>query len=132
MDETKWICERCGKEYDLEMGEGWVLLAGEMPSPEDGKLGPVEPYEAVCYECADVLHALVEKCDRNCVDCEVPWTWGLSVKDCLQFQLKFGLLELRVPQPQGKVNFMGCLCDAKMVLAQFKTYWQSLGFRWEE
>jgi hypothetical protein len=132
MDESVWTCERCGKKYDLEMGEGWVLLAGETPSPDDGKLGPLEPYEAVCYECADALQAVVEKCDHNCVDCEVPWTWGLSVKDCLLFQLKFGLLELRVPRPQGKVVFMGSLCDANAVLEQFKTYWQSLGLRWED
>lgn len=132
MDESKWICERCGREYDLEMGEGRVLLAEEVPSPEDGRLGALEPCEAVCYDCADVLHALVEKCDRNCVDCAVPRTWGLSIKDCLQFQTKFGLLELRLPQPQGKVNFMGDLCDSQMVLEQFKTYWQSLGLRWGE
>jgi hypothetical protein len=132
MDESKWTCERCGRQYDLEMGEGWVLLAGEIPSPEDGKLSPLEPYEAVCYDCADVLHGLIEKCDQSCEDCEVPRIWGLTVKDCLQFQMKFGLLELQVPRPQGKVNFMGCLCDARMVLEQFKTYWQSRGFRWEE
>ncbi|OHB65881.1 MAG: hypothetical protein A2Y76_04725 [Planctomycetes bacterium RBG_13_60_9] len=132
MDEPTWKCERCGREFDLEMGEGRVLLAEETPSPDDGKLNPLEPYEAVCYDCADVLHGLVEKCDRNCVGCEVPRTWGLSVRDCLQFQMKFGLLELRVPEPQGEVKFMGSLCDAKAVLEQFKTYWQSVGLRWEE
>jgi hypothetical protein len=129
MDESKWICERCGRQYDLELGEGWVLLAGEIPSPEDGRLSPLEPYEAVCYDCADVLHGLVEKCDRNCVGCEVPRAWGLSVRDCLQFQLKFGLLDLPLPQPQGKVNFMGCLYDAKVVLEEFKPYGRSLGLR---
>ncbi len=131
MGESKWVCERCGREYDLEMGEGWVLLAEEAPSPDDGKLSPLEPYEAVCYDCADVLHAVVKKCDRRCVSCEVPRTWGLSIKECLQFQMKFGLLKLQVPQAQRKANFMGRLGEAEMVLTQFKTYWQSLGFRWE-
>jgi hypothetical protein len=130
MDDCKWICERCGKEYNLEMGEGWVLLAPEIRSPDDGELSSREPYEAVCYECADVLHSLVEKCDRNCVECEVPRTWGLSAKECLQFQMKFGLLKLRVPRPQGKVVFMGCLCDARVVLEQFGSYWQSAGVEW--
>jgi len=55
MNELKWICERCGREFDLEMGEGWIALAEEIPSPEDGKLTPLEPYEKVCYECADEL-----------------------------------------------------------------------------
>lgn len=132
MDESKWICERCGQQYDLEMGEGWVLLAPEMPSPNDGEIGSRAPYEAVCCDCADQLQGLAQKCDRNCVDCEVPRTWGLSVKECLQFQMKFGLLELRVPQSHGKVNFMGGLCDARAVVNEFKTYWRSLGFRWDE
>ena len=132
MDESKWVCERCGRQYDLEMGEGWVLLAPEIPSPDDGILSPSEPYEAVCYECADELQAMVEKCDKNCVECEVPRTWGLSVKNCLQFQMEFGLLELRVPRPRGEVNFMGFPCNANAVLEQFKTYWYSLGFRWED
>lgn len=122
MDESTWICERCGEEYDLEMGEGRVLLAEEMLSPEDDRLSSLEPYGAVCYDCADVLYGLVEKCDRNCLDCEVPKTWGLSVRDCLQFQLKFDLLDL--PLPQGKVNFMGCLYDAKEVLEVFNPFWR--------
>lgn len=131
MDESEWICERCGKRYDLELGEGWVLLSPETRSPDDGIVGPLEPYEAVCYDCADVLYGLVEICDRGCEHCAVPRTWGLSVKECLQFQMRFGLLELRVPRPHGKVNFMGFPCDANAVLEQFRTYWQSLGFRWD-
>jgi hypothetical protein len=132
MDESKWTCDRCGEEYDLEKGEGWVLLVEETPSPDDDKLSSIEPYDAVCYDCADVLHRLTEECNRNCVACEVPRTWGLTVRDCLEFQMKFGLLELEVPQVQGEANFMGCLCDARDVLRQFRTYWRSLGFRWEE
>jgi len=27
MDESKWVCERCGREYDLEIGDGWITLA---------------------------------------------------------------------------------------------------------
>ncbi len=130
MDESKWICERCGKEYDLEMGDGWVLLSPEIRSPDDGIVGSLQPYEAVCHECADVLHGLVEKCDYGCEDCAVPRTWGLTVKECLQFQMKFGLLKLRVPRPKGKVLFMGCLCDAGVVLEQFGSYWESAGVEW--
>lgn len=130
MDESKWTCERCGKEHDLEMGEGWVLLSPEIRSPDDGIVGPFEPYEAVCYDCADVLYSLVETCDRGCEECAVPRTWGLSVKECLQFQMRFGLLKLHVPRPKGKVAFMGCLCDAKVVLEPFGSYWESEGVEW--
>ena len=132
MSESMWTCERCGRKFDLEMGEGWVSLAEEIPSPGDGKVNAQEPYEVVCHDCADILQALVEKCDRNCIACAVPKTWGLSVRDCLQFQMRFGLLQLQMPRPQGKVNFLGCLCDAKAVLEQFKPYWESVGLRWEE
>ena len=93
MNETKWVCERCGKEFDLEYGEGWVTLVEEELSPQDGKLTPLVPYERVCYECADELYAIVEKCNKDCLNCEVTTIWGLSIKDCLKFQLKFGLIE---------------------------------------
>jgi hypothetical protein len=132
MDESKWTCERCGQKYDLEMGEGWVLLSPEIRSPDEGIVNPVEPYEAVCHDCADVLYNLVENCDRGCEECAVPRTWRLSVKECLQFQMKFGLLKLRVPRPKGKVALMGCLCDAKVVLEQFGSYWESEGVEWVE
>lgn len=101
--ETKWTCEKCMKEFDLEMGEGWVSLAEEIPSPEDGKLNSLKPYEVVCYACADELYAAVEKCDQDCLSCEATETWGLSIRDCLRFREKFDLLTL--PQPRGKVPF---------------------------
>ena len=104
------------------MGEGWVALTEEMPSPEDGKLSPIEPFEVVCYECADELLAVVEKCSKDCLHCAVTQTWGLSISDCVRFQFKFDLLEPALPQ--GKVNFMGCLYDAEVVLAEFKPFWR--------
>jgi len=51
MDESKWICERCRREYDLEEGEGWVTLAEDLETI--GKLTSQEPYDCVCYECED-------------------------------------------------------------------------------
>ncbi|MCX5643670.1 MAG: hypothetical protein NTZ17_03145 [Phycisphaerae bacterium] len=119
MNESKWTCERCGKQYDLEMGEGWVLLAEEIPSPEHGKLSSVEPYEAVCCECADELVAIMEKCNQDCADCEATQTWGLSIRECLRFQFKFDLL--KAPPLEGKVSVFGCLYDAKEVLRVFQT-----------
>jgi hypothetical protein len=118
MDESRWICERCGREFDLEMGEGWVALAEEIPSPEHGKLAPLEPYETICYECADELYAIVEKCNQDCINCGATVSWGLSIRDCLMFQLKFGLLTL--PLPKGKVPVLGALYEPKEVLRVFK------------
>jgi len=71
MEESKWVCERCGKEYDLEKGEGWVILVEEEPLPQDGKLTPLVPYESVCYKCADELYAIMEKCNKDCLNCAV-------------------------------------------------------------
>jgi hypothetical protein len=118
METTKWNCERCKKEFDLEVGEGWVSLAEEIPSPEDGKLNSLEPYEVVCYACADELYTIVEKCDQNCLSCEATTAWGLSIRDCLQFQLKFDLLTL--PKPKGKVPFMGSLYEAGELKRMFR------------
>jgi hypothetical protein len=100
MDESKWICERCGIEYDLEEGEGWVTLAEDLKTI--GKLTSQEPYEQVCYECADELFAIVEKCDKQCYNCEATMVWNLSIMDCLKFQLKFELIELPQQQPHRK------------------------------
>lgn len=106
MDESRWVCERCGKEYDLEMGAGWITLAGDQASYYNGKLTPLVPYERVCYECSDELLAIVEKCNKQCQYCDVTTVWGLSDMDCLKFQLEFGLIE--VPQkprpPKGSVE----------------------------
>lgn len=120
MNESRWTCERCKKEFDLEMGEGWVALAEEIPSPEHGKLNPLEPYEKVCYECADELYAIVEKCNQDCMNCEATMLWGLSIRDCLRFQLKFDLLNL--PLPEGKMPVLGSLYEAKEVLRVFKRF----------
>jgi DNA-directed RNA polymerase subunit RPC12/RpoP len=115
MNESKWICERCKREYDLENGEGWIRLVADQPSHSDGKLSPLEPYETVCYECSDELLAIVEKCDKQCQYCEVPILWGLSVMDCLKYQLKFDLLDLpeRPEPPKGSVE------EAKEILRIF-------------
>ena len=118
MNESRWICERCRRQFDLEMGEGWVALAEEIPSSDHGKLTSLEPYEKVCYECADELYAIVEKCNQDCINCGATVTWGLSIRDCLMFQLKFDLLNL--PPPEGKVPVLGGLYEPKEVLRVFK------------
>lgn len=104
MNETKWVCERCGKEYDLEKGEGRVILVEEGPLPQDGKLTSLVPYERVCYECADELYAIMEKCNKDCLNCEVTTIWGLSIKDCLEFQLKFDLIDYQSALSLEAVN----------------------------
>jgi hypothetical protein len=112
MNENKWFCERCGNEFDLEAGEGSVTLVDEVQLLADGKLFPVVPFERVCYNCADDLLAIVEKCDKRCHTCEATIVWGLSIKDCLKFQLKFDLIELpQKPQPPK-----GSIEEARQVL----------------
>jgi hypothetical protein len=115
MDESKWVCERCGKEYDLEMGDGWITLAGDQASYYYGKLTPLVPYERVCYECSDELLAIVEKCDKQCQYCDVTTVWGPSVIDCLKFQWNFDLIEIpqRPQPPKGSIE------EAKEILRIF-------------
>ncbi|GEM_PF-1530959 len=118
MDESKWVCERCGREYDLEIGDSWVTLAGNQASYYYGKLTPLVPYEKVCYECSDELLAIVEKCDKQCQCCDVTTAWGLSVMDCLKFQLNFDLIEIpQRPQPPK-----GSLEEAKEILRIFARF----------
>jgi hypothetical protein len=118
MNENKWFCERCGNEFDLEAGEGWVRLVEEEQSLADGKFVPVMPFETVCYNCADDLYAIVEKCDKRCHNCEATIVWGLSIKDCLKFQLKFDLIELpRRPQPPK-----GSIEEARQILEIFSRF----------
>ena len=117
MKQTKWTCERCKRTFDLEMGEGWIVLAEEIRASEHGRLTQLEPYEKVCYECADQLYAILEKCNQDCINCEATNIWGLSIRDCLQFQLKFDLLNL--PQAQGQVPVMGSLYESEDVRRVF-------------
>jgi hypothetical protein len=118
MDETKWVCERCQKEYDLENGEGWITLVDDEYFAQDGKITPLEPYECVCYECADELLAIVEKCNKECWHCEATLIWGLSIMDCLRFQLKFDVLEF---PPKPKIP-RGSLEEAKEILKIFDRF----------
>ncbi len=115
MNESKWICEKCEREFDLEKGEGWVTLAGDQDSYHRGKLTPLVPYEKVCYDCTDELLAIVEKCDKQCQNCEVATIWGLSIMDCLKYQLKYDLIDL----PQGQVPMKSSLEEAKEILRIF-------------
>lgn len=85
MNELRWVCAKCRREFDLEKGEGWVTFTEDEDSYHKGKLTPLVPYEKVCYECADELLAVVEKCDKNCFNCEAAVMWGLSISDCLKF-----------------------------------------------
>lgn len=118
MNETKWLCERCGKEYDLENMEGWIALTDEEDSYWKGKLTPLVPYEKVCCECADELLSLVEKCNKDCSNCYVAVLWGLSVMDCLKFQLKFELIDL----PQKKFPSRGSVEEANEILTIFNRF----------
>lgn len=118
MDENRWFCERCGNEFDLEAGEGGVTLVDEEQSLADGKFVPVRPFERVCYGCADALYAIVEKCDKSCHRCEATLVWGLSIADCLKFQLKFVLIELPAkPQPPR-----GSIEEAREILEIFRWF----------
>ena len=76
MNELSWVCERCQRVFDLEKGEGWITLVEDEDSHRMGKLSPAVPYEEVCYECADELLAVVERCDRGCGDCDVTVIWA--------------------------------------------------------
>ena len=116
MEENKWVCQRCGNEYDLEAGDGWVTLVDEEQSP--GKLNDIEPSETVCYTCADELYAVVEKCDKMCHRCNATMLWGLSITDCLKFQLKFDLIELpqRPQPPKGSIE------EARQILEIFSLF----------
>ena len=116
MDENKWICERCGNEFDLEAGEGWVTLVEEQQS--SGKLSATVPFDKVCYDCADELYAVVERCDKSCHNCEATMVWGLSITDCLKFQLKFDLIEL----PQKPQPAKGSIEEARQVLEIFSRF----------
>ena len=115
MDETRWICERCEKEFDLARGEGWIRLVEDEHSSQMGKLNSLMPYEEVCYSCADELLATVEKCDKECWNCEVTTLWGLSIMECLKFQSKFDLIELPRKQQPAK----GSLEEAREILRIF-------------
>jgi hypothetical protein len=118
MNENKWFCERCGKEFDLDRGEGWVRLVEEEQLLAEGKLTSAAPFETVCYDCADDLCAIVEKCDKNCHQCDATIVWGLSIKNCLKFQLKFDLIELpQKPQPPR-----GSMEEAKEILEIFSRF----------
>lgn len=48
MNELKWVCGKCRREFDLEKGEGWVTLTEDEDSYHKGKLTPLVPYEKVC------------------------------------------------------------------------------------
>ncbi|MHC1635525.1 MAG: hypothetical protein ACXQTS_02730 [Candidatus Methanospirareceae archaeon] len=94
MEETLWICERCGEIYDLEEEE-WVELV------EDEKMHQIcrvpaspEPYRRVCYDCVDELLEVIERCNKDCLHCEVTLEWGLSVMECLKLQKEFEFEDL--------------------------------------
>jgi len=119
MEEGKWICERCGREYDLENGDGWVTLVEDEESHLRGKpIFSLASYEEVCYECADELYEVVEKCNKDCLHCEVTLQRGLSVMECLKFQLKFDLIAL----PEKQRPLEGSLEEAKEILKIFDRF----------
>jgi hypothetical protein len=115
MNERWWICERCGRVFDLEQGEGWIELVEDERSSQMGKLNSLMPYEEVCYSCADELSAIMEECNKECWNCEVTTIWGLSIMECLKLQLKFDLIEL----PQKEEPERGSLEEAREILRIF-------------
>lgn len=118
MIESKWVCERCGREYNLENMEGWITLTEDKDSYWKGKLTPLVPHEQVCYECADELLSLVETCNKDCENCEVTIIWGLSIMDCLKFQLKFDLLTLQ----QSELPPKDSIEETKEILKVFNRF----------
>lgn len=118
MGENKWVCERCGKEYNLKKGEGWLRLVDEEYYSTRGRLTSIKPYEKVCYKCADELLAVVEGCDKDCWNCKATTIWGLSIMDCLRFQLKFGLIGL----PKKQQPLKGSIEEAKEMLQIFERF----------
>jgi hypothetical protein len=113
MDENKWACERCGATFDLDEGEGWVALTDEEGFARQGKLTPLVCYDKVCYSCADELLGLVQACNRDCLNCDATLVWGLSIMDCLRFQVKFGVISL----PPGRQPEPGSIEECKALLA---------------
>jgi len=116
--ELKWVCERCRKVFDLGKGQGWVTLTEDEDSYYKGKLTSLVLYEKVCYECADELLAVVEKYDKNYLNCDAAVLWGLSISDCLKFQLKFEVIEL----PQIKQPLKGTTEEAREILRIFNRF----------
>lgn len=115
MDQSKWICERCRKGYDAGKGEGWITLLDDETSYYSGKLTSLIPYDKVCYCCADELLAIVENCDKQCDLCEAVIIWGLSIADCLRFQLKFEIIDLQEKEfPEGSLE------EAEKILRTFR------------
>lgn len=95
MMENKWVCERCGKEYDLEEGEGWIRLVEDEEVHWMGRNpSSPEPYETICCNCADELLEIMERCDKDCLHCRVTLEWGLSVMECLRLRTMFELIDL--------------------------------------
>jgi len=64
------------------------------------------------------LLAIVEKCDKQCYNCEATMVWGLSIMDCLKFQLKFELIELPQQHPPKKDS----LEEAQEILSIFHRF----------
>ncbi|GFO95904.1 hypothetical protein ig2599ANME_0086 [groundwater metagenome] len=98
MKKSIWLCERCQKKFDSDEGEGGVILTEDENSYVMGKLNPIVPYHRVCYGCADELLAVVAKCNKNCFNCEATMKCGLSICDCLKFQLRFEVIKLPPPE----------------------------------
>jgi hypothetical protein len=101
--------------FDVEKGEGGITLSEDMDSYYKGRLTPSMPYERVCYECADELLSIVEKCNKQCQSCEATLVWGLSIMDCLKFQLRFEVIDLPQQPPPEK----GSIEEAKEILRIF-------------
>ncbi len=115
MNDSIWFCERCGNTFNSEEGEGGVTLTDDINSHYMGKLAPNVPPHRVCYECADDLFDVVKECAKNCLKCEASTKWGLSIGDCLKFQLKFEVIDL----PNTERPLKGSIEEAKEILQIF-------------
>jgi len=54
----------------LAIGQGWVVL-DEVHLSQKGGLTPSVPYDTICIECADEPLAIIEKCNKDCGNCDV-------------------------------------------------------------
>lgn len=87
MQNEIWQCDRCAKPCEYEDSDNLgILLSYDEEIAQIGKLTNQKPYEKVCDLCGNDIYKIAKSCDKNCVDCSVTQTWGLSIMECLVFQ----------------------------------------------
>lgn len=90
-----WHCDRCAKPCEYEdSGNLGVCLSDNEENAQIGKLTNQKPYEKVCDSCGTDIYKIAESCNKNCANCLVTQTWGLSVMECLVFQEMHHLIDI--------------------------------------